>query len=159
MKRASLCLLMALALLAAHAPAQAQGKFVTEFKGMVFGKPFGDFQRMKPMRQQGDMALYTRYGEDHQFQGVAIKDEAYGFFKGTFCVVMFTAQGPTAYNALKAYFDANYGPASQPKVNMKQFTYTAGEVSIELTYDDTRKLAEVSYMYRPVMRSLSGGKP
>ncbi|GFK93498.1 hypothetical protein NNJEOMEG_01331 [Fundidesulfovibrio magnetotacticus] len=159
MKRLATLCLIACALLSLAAPAQAQGKFVTEFKGMVFGKPFTDFQRMKPIRQQGDMALYSRYGDDHQFQGVATKDEAYGFFKGVFCVVMFTAQGPTAYNTLKSYFDANFGPASQPKVNMKQFTYTAGEVSIELTYDDTRKIAEVSYMYRPVMRSMTGGKP
>jgi len=158
MKRLSLLLLLAIACLAAAAPAAAQGRFATEFKGMVFGKPLSDFQHMKLIRQQGEMALYSRYGEDHKFQGVATKDESYGFFKGTFCVAMFTAQGPSSYNALKAYFDSNYGPASQPKVNMKQFTYTAGEVSIELTYDDARKVAEVSYMYRPVMRSMSGGK-
>lgn len=154
MKRIVICL----ALLAVAATAFAQGKFITDYKGMIFGKDISEFKMMKQVRQQGDLVFYTKYGDDHTFQNVPIKDQMYGFFKGKFCVAMFRAQGPSSYNALKAFFDANYGPASQPKVNVHQYTYTAGETSIELGFDDTQKIVDVSYYYRPIMRQVMPGK-
>ncbi len=140
------------------ATAQAQGKFITEFKGIPFGKELSPEDRMSPADKRGDLTLYKRYGDDRTFQGVALKDLFYGYARNKFCLVMFSAQGPSAFNAIKTYLDSNYGPASQPKVNIKQYSYTAGEVSVELGYDDTRKVVEVSYVYKPVMRQLTGGK-
>lgn len=137
----------------------AQGKIILDYKGMTFGKEFSEFKLLKQARQSGDMIFYTKYGDDQTFQGVPVKDQLYGFYKGKFCLAMFTAQGPTSYNALKAYFDSTYGPASQPKVNIKQFTYNAGEVTIEFSYDDNHKVAEISYLYRPIMRQALPGKP
>lgn len=154
MKRILICI--AVLLLAVQA--QAQGKFITDYKGMVFGKDLSEFEHLKKEREMNPLTLYSRYGDEHAFQGVPIKDQLYGFYKNKFCVVMFTAQGPSSYNALKAYFDANYGPASQPKTNIKQFTYTAGEVSIQFGFDDTRKVVEVSYMYNPIMRQMTPAK-
>ena len=155
MKRVLICL----ALLVLASQALAQGKFITDFKGMGFGKELSEFQRMKQVRKQSDLEFYSRYGDEQTFQGVPVKEQLYGFYKGKFCLAMFTAQGPSSYNALKAYFDSNYGPANQPKVNIKQFTYTAGEVTIEFSYDDNHKVAEVSYLYRPIMRQMMPGKP
>lgn len=153
MKRIILCL--ALFILAAPSLALAQGKFILDYKGMAFGKDLSEFQHMKQVRKQGDLEFYNRYGDDRTFQGVALKEQLYGFYKGKLCLVMFTTQGPSAYNTIKAYFDANYGPASQPKVNIKQYTYTAGEVSIEMEYDDTNKIMSVSYVFKPIMRMMS----
>jgi len=149
MKRAFICTALFLTLAVA---AFAQGKIILDYKGMAFGKDFSEFKLLKQARQSGDMVFYTKYGDDLTFQSVPVKDQIYGFFKGKFCLAMFTAQGPSSYNTLKAYFDANYGPANQPKVNVKQFTYTAGDVTIEFGFDDTRKVVDVSYVYRPIVR-------
>lgn len=154
MKRFLICL----AIVLFAAPALAQGKVETAFKDMVFGRELGEFKHMKPLRKQGDLEFFTRYGDDKAFQGVPVENQAYGFFKNKFCVAMFTAKGPSSYNALRDYFDATYGKPSQTKANIKQFTYTAGEVSIELGYDDARKMVEVSYAYRPIMRMMMPGK-
>ncbi len=154
MKRFLICL----AIVLFAAPALAQGKFETGFKGMAFGKDISEFQHMKPMRKQGDMEFFTRYGDDKTFQGVPVESQTYGFFKNRFCLALFSAKGPSSYNALKEYFDATYGKPSQAKGGIKQFTYMAGEVSIELGYDDTRKVVEVSYAYRPIMRMMIPGK-
>jgi hypothetical protein len=153
MKRIILCL--ALFILAAPALALAQGKFIADYKGMVFGKDLSEFQHMKQVRKQGDLEFYNRYGDERTFQGVPLKEQLYGFYKGKLCLVMFTASGPSSYNTLKTYFDSNYGPASQPKVNIKQFTYTAGEVTVEMEYDDTNKVMSVSYVFKPIMRMMT----
>jgi hypothetical protein len=134
------------------AAAFAQGKIILDYKGMAFGKDYSEFKLLKQARQNGDIIFYTKYGDDLTFQSVPVKDQMYGFYKGKFCLAMFTAQGPSSYNTLKAYFDAHYGPANQPKVNVKQFTYTAGDVTIELGFDDTRKVVDVSYVFRPIVR-------
>lgn len=152
----SLFLSLALVLLAS--PALAQNKMVTDFKGMAFGHELSEFQHMKSVRKQGELEFFTRYGDERSFQNVPIENLTYGFYKNKFCMALFTAKGPSAYNALKAYFDGTFGQPSQPKVNIKQFTYTSGEVSVELGYDDTRKVVEVSYAYRPVMRMMMPGK-
>lgn len=153
MKRIILCL--ALFILAAPTLALAQGKFIADYKGMAFGKDLSEFQHMKQVRKQGELEFYTRYGDDRTFQGVPLKEQLYGFYKGKLCLVMFTASGPSSYNTLKTYFDSNYGPASQPKVNIKQFTYTAGEVTVEMEYDDTNKVMSVSYVFKPIMRMMT----
>ncbi|MBI4805353.1 MAG: hypothetical protein HY795_08970 [Desulfovibrio sp.] len=149
MKRAFIITTLILAL---AAMAFAQGKIILDYKGMFFGKDFSEFKHLKQARQSGDIIFYTKYGDDLTFQSVPVKDQMYGFYKGKFCLAMFTAQGPSSYNTLKAYFDATYGPAVQPKVNVKQYTYTAGDVTIELGFDDTRKVVDVSYVYRPIVR-------
>jgi hypothetical protein len=150
MKRLFIC--MAMLLLATQA--LAQGKIILDYKGMAFGKEMTDSKYMMKAREQGDLTFYTRYGEDHNFQGVPVKDQYYGYVGNKFCVAMFSAQGPSSYNALKAYFDANYGPARQPKVNVKKFSYDAGDVEIQLEYDDNTKVAGVSYVYTPIMRQV-----
>ncbi|WP_243359956.1 hypothetical protein [Fundidesulfovibrio terrae] len=149
MKRAFIAVAL---LLAVAATAFAQGKIILDYKGMAFGKDFSEFKLLKEVRKSGDMVFYAKYQEEPTFQGVPVKDQMYGFYKGKFCLAMFTAQGPSAYNTLKAYFDAHYGPASQPKVNIKQFTYMAGDVAIQLGFDDARKVVDVSYAYNPIMR-------
>jgi len=150
------CIVAIVLLLAVQA--HAQGKFVLDYKGMVFGKEMADPHSMKKDHAQGDLTFYTRYSEDHVFQGVPLQREYFGYCQGKLCLVLFSAQGPSAYNALKAYFDANYGPAMQPKMNVKEFTYGAGEVDIQLSYHDSSKVAEVSYIYRPIFRQMSPGR-
>jgi len=138
--------------------AHAQGgKFVLDYKGMAFGSKMADPHSMKKDREQGAVTLYTRYGGDRVFQGVPLEKEVFGYCQDKLCVVLFSARGPSAYNTLKAYFDANYGPAMQPRMNVKQFTYGAGDVDIQFSYDDGRKEAEVSYIYRPLVRQMAPG--
>lgn len=150
--------LVVLAVVLFASAALAQGKFATEFRGMIFGKDLSEFTHMKSVRKQGDLEFYTRYGDERTFQGVPVENLTYGFYKNKFCMALFTAKGPSSYSALKSYLDGAYGPPSQPKVNIKQFTYTAGEVTIELGYDDTRKVVEVSYAFRPIVRMMMPGK-
>lgn len=154
MKRVILCL--ALVLIAAQA--LAQGKFLTEHRGLSFGKEISDFQYMRKVRSQGVLDIYTRYGDDRQFQGVPLTEHYYGLYQKKLCLVMFSAKGPSAYSTLKAYFDATYGQPSQPKVNVKQYVYSAGDVDIEMRYSDDSKILEISYVYRPIMRQLGTAK-
>jgi len=149
MKRACI---MAAMLLSMAVAAYAQGKIIIDYKGMTFGKDISEYKLLKQVRQSGDIVFYSKYGDDQAFQGVPVKEQMYGFYKGKFCLAMFTAQGPSSYNTLKAFFDANYGPAHQPKVNIKQFSYNAGDVSIQLGFDDARKVVEVTYMFNPIVR-------
>jgi len=150
MKRLLIC--VALVLLAAQA--LAQGKIVLDYGGMTFGKEMADMKYMKKERQQDVMTIYTRYGDDHAFQGVPIAEQSYGFVDNKFCLVTFSIKGPSAFNALKAYFDANYGPAEQPTVNVKKFKYNAGDVEIQFEYSDDKKVGGVSYAYAPIMRKV-----
>lgn len=143
-----------LVLMAVTAQAQVQGKIVTDFKGMQFGKDISEFKQLKEQKKFPAITFYSRYGDDKAFQGVPVKDLMYGFVIGKFAVVQFTAQGPSSFNALKAHFDSTLGTPSQPKVNVKQYTYNAGDVSVDLNYDDTQKVVLVSYSYRPIMRQL-----
>jgi len=133
------------------------GKFILDYKGMAFGGKMADPHSMKKDRDQGDVTLYTRYGGDRVFQGLPLDKEVFGYCKDRLCLVLFSAHGPSAYNTLKAYFDANYGPATQPKMNVKQFTYGAGEVDIQFSYNDNSKEAEVSYIYRPLFKQMMPG--
>ena len=149
MKR--IAIFAALMLLAAGS-ALAQGKFVTDFKGVPFGKDVSEIERMAPTETRGDVKLYKRYADDRTFQGIPLKELHYGFYKNKFCLAMFSALGPSAYNTLKTYFDSNYGPAQQPTVNVKRYNYNAGEVGIQLSYDDNSKIIEVSYLYLPITR-------
>ncbi|WP_243312016.1 hypothetical protein [Fundidesulfovibrio agrisoli] len=144
--------LFALMMLLAASTALAQGKFVTDFKGIPFGKDLSEVERMAPTENRGEVKLYKRYADDRTFQGLPLKELHYGFFQNKFCLAMFSTQGPSAYNTLKAYFDSNYGPARQHTVNVKRFDYTAGEVGIQLAYNDNTKIAEVSYLYLPITR-------
>ena len=154
MKRFRIVAIMLLLAVQAH----AQGKFILDYKGMVFGQELKDPRAMKKDHVQNPIVFYTRYGGDRLFQGVPLQQEFYGYCDGKLCLVLFSAHGPSAYNALKAYFDANYGQPMQPKVNVKQFIYGAGDVDVQLGYDDNRKVAEVSYVYRPLFRQIGTGK-
>jgi hypothetical protein len=143
-----------LVLVAATAQAQVQGKIITDFKGMTFGKDISEFKQLKEQKKFPAITFYSRYGDDKAFQGVPVRDMMYGFVSGKFAVVQFMAQGPSSFGALKAHFDSILGQPSQPKVNVKQYTYTAGDVTVDLNYDDTQKVVLVSYSYRPIMRQM-----
>jgi len=154
MKRFCLALFLVLLAVEVH----AQGGFVLEYKGMVFGREMADPHSMKKDHQQGDLVFYTRYGDGRTFQGVPLQDQFYGYAGGKLALVLFNAHGPSAYNALKSYFDAHYGQAMQPEMNVKRFVYGAGDVDIQLNYDESHKMAEVSYVYRPLFKQLAPGK-
>ena len=138
--------------------AQAQKKMVTEFRGMAFGTELSQLQHMVPEESRGAIRFFKKYADEKTFQGVALKEQHYGFVDDKFALVLLSAQGPSAYNTLKAWFDATYGEPQQPNKNAKQFTYGAGDVSIEMGYDDVRKICEISYIYRPLMAKMGGPK-
>jgi len=150
------CLVLFFVFLAVEA--HAQGGFVQDYKGMVFGKEMTDPHVMKKDHQQGDLIFYTRYGDDHTFQGVPLQSQFYGYAGGRLALVLFNARGPSAYNAFKSYFDAHYGQAMQPQMNVKRFAYAAGDVDIQLSYDENHKMAEVGYLYRPLFKQAMSGK-
>jgi len=156
MRHLKFCIVAAMLALTVQAHAQG-GRFILDYKGMLFGREMTDPRSLKKDHQQGEMTFYTRYGNDRVFQGVPLEEEYLGYAKDKLCLVLFRARGPNAYNAFKAYFDANYGPARQPKMNVKQFIYGAGDVDIQFNYDDNRKQAEVSYIYRPIFKQLMPG--
>lgn len=150
MKR--IAIFTALMLLVASA-AFAQGKFIIDFKGLQFGKDVSEMERMAPGDSRGEVKFYKRYADDRTFQGLPLKDLMYGFYKNKFCLAMFSTTGPTAFNTLKSFFDSNYGPAHQAKVNVKSFTYYAGDVVVQVAYNDSSKICEVSYLYTPITRT------
>jgi hypothetical protein len=140
------------ALLLLAGGAQAQNR-ITDFRGIKFGADFSTMEHMSMPDERGGLTFYRKYQDDRNFQGVPLIEIKYGFFKNKLCLVLFSARSLDSFHALKAYFDANYGPAKQTK-DLKQYTYAAGDVNIEFGYDDNRKVAEVSYIYRPIMRDL-----
>jgi len=154
-RRISLALVAVIVMVTA---AQAQLKVMTEFRGMNFGADLSEIQHMVPEDSRGAIRFFKKYADDKTFQGIALKELHYGFVENKFALVLFNAQGPSAFNTLKAYFDTTYGQPHQPSKGVKQYTYGAGDVSIEMGYDDTRKVCEVSYIYRPLMSKLGGPK-
>ena len=134
----------------------AQKKVATEFRGMNFGADLSEFKNMTPAEVLNPVRFYKKYADEKSFQGVPLKEQfRYGFVDNKFALAMLSAQGPSAYSTLKAYFDATYGEPSQPTKNVKQFKYGAGDVTIELGYDDRSKMCEVSYIYRPLMGKMA----
>jgi len=153
-----LSVILALILVLAASAALAQGTFKADYKGMAFGSELTEFKNMKSLRKQGELEFFTRYGDDRNFQGVPLDTQTYGFYQGKFCLALFSAKGPANFTALKAYFDSAFGKPSQPKQGLKQFSYTSGDLTVEMGYDDTRKVTEVSYIYRPIMHLMMPGK-
>ncbi|GAB6038185.1 hypothetical protein JCM15519_27440 [Fundidesulfovibrio butyratiphilus] len=143
------------ALLIAASSVLAQAGIVTEFRGMKFGADLSQMEHMAPLDKGRDLKFYKKYQDDKTFQGVPVKDLSYGFYKNRFCVVLFSASGPSAYNTFKSYFDSTYGQPTQMAKNAKVFNYTCGEVSIELAYDDGRKVVAVQYAYMPLYRQMN----
>ncbi len=136
--------------------AQAQMKMITEFRGMTFGADLSEFKNMTPAEDLNQVRFYKKYADEKTFQGVPLKDPfRYGFVGNKLALVIFSAQNPSAFTTLKAWFDATYGEPHQATKNVKQYTYNAGEVTIEMSYSDSRKMCEISYIYRPIMAKMA----
>jgi len=143
------------AVLAAASCVLAQSKFVTEFRGMKFGADLSQFEHMASLDKGRDLKFYKKYQDDKTFQGLPVKDLSYGFYKDKLCVVLFSASGVTAYNTFKNHFDSTYGQPVQMVKNAKMFSYSCGEVNIELAFEDNQKVVAVQYSYMPVYKQMN----
>lgn len=141
------------AVLVLAAAAQAQLKGTNEFRGIKFGSDISELKQMSKTGDNGSLRFYKKYGDDRNFQGVPMENIVYVFgMDGKFCAVSLMAKGVSSFEKLKAYFDSAYGPARQPEKNVKNFSWDSGDVTIELNYNESQKMSEAHYIYRPLMK-------
>ena len=117
-----------------------------EFMGIPFAKEYEPDKSFSCQLDSEEGLRCVRSGDDLHLHGIALKSLSYLFMYKRLFTVDMEVDGRENYDKLAAEIAKRHGKASSASGGMT--AYTGGQVDILLYYDASRRVGEISYVFK-----------
>lgn len=117
-----------------------------EFMGIPFAKEYEPDKSFSCQLDSEEGLRCVRSGDDLHLHGVALKSLSYLFMYKRLFTVDMEVDGRENYDKLSAEIAKRHGKAASASGGMT--SYTGSQVDILLYYDASRRVGEVSYVFK-----------